>query len=245
MTFALLCTVAQGAWAEAVEYVYYTVNGDGITITKHTDGSADATVLTSSLISNNTEDRLYDGWYVLNSSSSYAERIVIYGDVKLILKDGCTLTAQQDIRINTDATLTIYAQSETVGTMGKLVAIETPHDKAAIGGNKNWEAGRLVIHGGEIEAKCNSGSKYAAGIGGGIGDGSGMKEITIYGGKVTVQGAQYGAGIGGGQNRGGWNTNTLHSSLQEGWYSLDGRRLAAKPTQRGICINNSNKVIIQ
>jgi len=123
--------------------------------------------------------------------------------------------------------------------------------------------------------KCNSGSKYAASIGGGYGDGSGMKEITIYGGKVTAQGAQYGAdigggknnnhpstiniyggtvnatggeygaGIGGGQNRGGWNTNTLHSSLQEGWYSLDGRRLAAKPTQRGIYINNGNKVIIQ
>ena len=200
LSVALLCMVAQGAWAEDVNYIYYTVNGDGKTITKHEDGSqAEYTVLTSKLISGNEEDRLYDGWYVLNSSFSYGERIVIYGDVKLILKDGCTLTAEQGIRINTDATLTIYAQSEVVGTMGKLVAIETHHDKAAIGGNKNWEAGQLFVHGGEIEADASEG-KYAAGIGGGYGDGSGMKEITIYGGKVTAEGAKYGAGIGGGKN---------------------------------------------
>ena len=201
MTLALLYAVAQGAWAQGVNYIYYTVNSDGKTITKHEDGTAsNPTVLTSKLISDNTEDRLYDGWYVLNSSFSYPERIVIYGDVKLILKDGCTLTAEQGIRINTDAKLTIYAQSEG-DNMGKLVAIETHHDKAAIGGNKNYEAGRLVIHGGEIEATCiKESSKYAAGIGGGYGDGSGMKEITIYGGKVTAQGAEGGAGIGGGKN---------------------------------------------
>ena len=202
MTIALLCMVAQGAWAEDVNYIYYTVNADGKTITKHTDGSrADPTVLTSKLLEDSNEDNLNSGWYVLNSSFSYGERIVISGDVHLILKDGCTLTAEQGIRINTDAKLSIYAQSETEGTMGKLVAIETHHDKAAIGGNKNWEAGRLFIHGGEIEATCiKESSKYAAGIGGGYGDGSGMKEITIYGGKVTAQGAEGGAGIGGGKN---------------------------------------------
>ena len=210
MTLALLCTLVQATWADNVSYIYYTVNGDGKTVTKHEDGTAnDPTVLTSGLISGNTEDRLYDGWYVLNSSFSYAERIVIYGDVKLILKDGCTLTAEQGIRINTDATLTIYAQSEGDG-MGKLVATEAHHDKAAIGGNKNYEAGRLVIHGGEIEAKCKDGSKYAAGIGGGYGDGSGMKEITIYGGKVTAKGAECGAGIGGGKNNNHPGTITIY-----------------------------------
>ena len=183
-----------------MSYIYYTVDGDGKTITKHEDGSQSTyTVLTSSVISNSNEDNLDDGWYVLNSSFEYGERIVISGDVKLILKDGCTLTAKQGIRINTEATVTIYAQSETVGTMGKLVAIETHHDKAAIGGNKDYRAGQLYIHGGEIEADASEG-KYAAGIGGGYGDGSGMKALTIYGGKVTAQGAKYGAGIGGGKN---------------------------------------------
>ena len=202
MTLTLLCALAQGAWAEDVNYIYYQVIDfqSNISLQKATGTAVNPTVLTSKLLEDSNEDNLDGGWYVLNSSFSYPERIVISGDVHLILKDGCTLTAEQGIRINTDATLSIYAQSETVGTMGKLVAIETHHDKAAIGGNKNYEAGKLYIHGGEIEAKCNDGSKYAAGIGGGYGDGSGMKEITIYGGKVTAIGAEYGAGIGGGKN---------------------------------------------
>ena len=174
------------------------VNND-VSLFKNKGTASNPTVLTSSLLKNSNEDNLDSGWYVLNSSFTYDERIVISGNVHLILKDGCTLTANQGICINTDATLSIYAQSEKVGTMGKLVATETHHDKAAIGGNKDYEAGRLFIHGGEIEADADDG-KYAAGIGGGYGDGSGMKAITIYSGKVTAQGARYGAGIGGGRN---------------------------------------------
>ena len=105
MTLTLLCALAQGAWADDVNYIYYTVNADGKTITKHTDGSqADPTVLTSTLLEKSNEDNLNTGWYVLNSTFSYGERIVISGDVHLILKDGYTLTAEQGIRINTDAT---------------------------------------------------------------------------------------------------------------------------------------------
>ena len=202
MTLTLLCALAQGAWAEDVNYIYYKAVdfGNHASLNKFNDTAHDPTVLTSKLLEDSSEDNLGTGWYVLNSTFSYGERIVISGDVHLILKDGCTLTAEQGIRINTDATLSIYAQSEEEATMGKLVAIETHHDKAAIGGNKNYQAGKLYIHGGNIEANCKSGSKYAAGIGGGYGDGSGMKEITIYGGKVTAIGAEYGAGIGGGKN---------------------------------------------
>ena len=245
LSVALLCMVVQGAWAENVKYIYYQVIDfqSNISLQKATGTAENPTALTSTLLEKSSEDNLGTGWYVLNSSFSYGERIVISGDVHLILKDGCTLTAEQGIRINTDAKLSIYAQSETVGTMGKLVAIETHHDKAAIGGNKNYRAGGLVIHGGEIEATCKDGSKYAAGIGGGYGDGSGMKEITIYGGDVTAQGAylgagigggknnnypgtitiyggtvratggEYGAGIGGGENRAGWDTNVYGGNI--------------------------------
>ena len=212
MTIALLCMVAKGAWAEDVNYIYYKAVdvGNQVSLNKFNGTASNPTELTSKLISDNEEDRLYDGWYVLNSSFTYGERIVIYGDVHLILKNGCTLTAEQGIRINTDATLSIYAQSEEETTMGKLVAIETHHDKAAIGGNKNYQAGKLFIHGGNIEATCKSGSKYAAGIGGGYGDGSGWKDITIYGGKVTAQGAYLGAGIGSGKNNKNSGTITIY-----------------------------------
>ena len=37
---------------------------------------------------------------------------------------------------------------------------------------------------------------------------------------------------------------TPHSSLQEGWYTLDGRRLSGKPTQKGIYVSNGRKVVI-
>ena len=37
----------------------------------------------------------------------------------------------------------------------------------------------------------------------------------------------------------------LHSSLNEGWYTLDGRRLQGKPTQKGVYIQNGKKVIIK
>ena len=244
ISLALLLTTLVSTWAEDVSYIYYTVNDDGKTITKHEDGSqVNPTVLTSTLLENSNEDNLDDGWYVLDSNLTYGERIVISGDVHLILKDGCTLTAKQGIRINTDATLSIYAQSVKEETMGKLVATETHHDKAAIGGNKNYRAGTLAIHGGEIEALCKDGSKYAAGIGGGYGDGSGMRLISIFGGKVTAQGAYlgagigggknnnfpghiniyggtvnatgggYGAGIGGGENRAGWDTNVYGGNI--------------------------------
>lgn len=37
---------------------------------------------------------------------------------------------------------------------------------------------------------------------------------------------------------------TLHSSFQ-GWYTLDGRQLSGKPTQKGLYVNNGKKVIIK
>ena len=202
------------------------VNND-VSLFKNKGTASNPTVLTSSLLKNSNEDNLDSGWYVLNSSFTYDERIVISGNVHLILKDGCTLTANQGIRINTDATLSIYAQSEKVGTMGKLVATETHHDKAAIGGNKDYEAGRLFIHGGEIEADADDG-KYAAGIGGGYGDGSGMKAITIYSGTVTANAGSYSAGIGGGWQRDG------------GYVRISGGTVTAENTGAGASIGGGD-----
>ncbi len=206
LSFALLLTTFTITWAEDVSYIYYRVIdfNSQFSLQKGTGTVSNPTVLTSTLLENSTEHNLDDGWYVLKTSFEYGERIVISGDVKLILCDGCTLTAQKGFRINTDATLSIYAQSEG-DRMGKLVTTAPDNDNAGIGGDKNFRAGLLYIHGGEIEA--TSAGKYAAGIGGGYGDGRGMKAITIYGGKVTATGGAGGAGIGGGANRGNWPVN--------------------------------------
>ena len=195
MTFALLCAFLQGALAQTVSYTYYTMNSDGKTVTKHTDGSqATYTTISSS------QRELRGGWYVVNKNVTIntKERLDCYGNVNIILKDGCTLTVPKGIRVSTDCTLNIYAQSEDEATMGGIHAEGGGEDWAAIGGHKNYRGGTLNIHGGNIyaEAKHNN----AAGIGGGNGDGSGMVAINIFGGKVEAHGKSSGAGIGGGQH---------------------------------------------
>lgn len=238
MTLALLCAVTQEAWAQAVNYIYYTVDNETQVATKHTDGLQETyTVLDAN------KYQLESGWYVVNSSFTYSYKLQINAnaDVKIILCDNTTLTAPRGIRVNTSATLTIYAQSEG-SIMGKLIARNDGiQDWAAIGGEKNDQAGIIRIHGGHIEAKSTN--KNGAGIGGGgDGENGGMKEITIYNGKITAEGAdngagigaaknnkkgtiniyggeitakggKYGAGIGGAQNRGGWDTNICGGTI--------------------------------
>ena len=38
---------------------------------------------------------------------------------------------------------------------------------------------------------------------------------------------------------------TLHSSLKEGWYTIDGRKLSGEPTAKGVYIHNGRKVIVK
>ena len=198
-------------------------------VTTSTETCSDFTVL------DKNSSRLSNGWYVVNNSFSFSNRVVIQGDnVNIILCDNKTLTAPHGIKVNSNAKLSIYVQSDG-GGMGKLVARTSVNDHAAIGGEKNDLAGTVRIHGGYIDAQASK--KLGAGIGGGYGDGSGMKEITIYGGTViakgvnngagigaaknnnyvgtiniyggtvTANGGKYAAGIGGAMNRRGWNTN--------------------------------------
>jgi hypothetical protein len=39
--------------------------------------------------------------------------------------------------------------------------------------------------------------------------------------------------------------STLHSSLKEAWYTLDGLRLSGKPTTKGVYINNGKKIVVK
>lgn len=41
------------------------------------------------------------------------------------------------------------------------------------------------------------------------------------------------------------NSISSNSKSLEAWYSLDGRRLEGKPSQRGIYVNNGRKVVIK
>ncbi|MBR6149850.1 MAG: chitobiase/beta-hexosaminidase C-terminal domain-containing protein [Lachnospiraceae bacterium] len=149
------------------------------------------------------QQTLKTGWYVVDGEISlegYGSRLVIEGDVNLILLDGSKLRAMRGINVTYENRLTIWAQSEGE-QMGQLVANaeESSELEAGIGSGEYIETGYITINGGKIEA---IGHKMAAGIGGGFMVTGG--HITINGGDITAKGGSLpeqgagGAGIGGG-----------------------------------------------
>ena len=132
------------------------------------------------------------GWYVVNSNITIDNRVTVSGDVHLILADGASLTAHDDINVAQGNSFTVYAQSAGAD-MGVLTAKNKGMDEAGIGGG-SWEnAGTITINGGNVTA---TGGSFAAGIGGGNKASGGT--ITINGGNITANGGSSGAGIGGG-----------------------------------------------
>ena len=132
----------------------------------------------------------HDGWYVLNADTKFGSRISVTGDVHLILKDGCTLTAYLGINVADDNSLTVYAQSNGTGAL--VASGRSGYGPAGIGGSRGGAGGKITINGGKVTATSDTG----AGIGGGSGGAGG--NITINGGTVTVTSESGGAGIGGG-----------------------------------------------
>ena len=138
------------------------------------------------------------GWYVVKDNVTISERITVNGNIRLLLLDGCTLTAPQGIAVEGSNSLSIYAQSDGDG-MGALVA-DGWIGNAAIGssvttGTTSVTCGNITIHGGNIKANTASKSDGAA-IGGGQGAASGT--VTIYGGVVEATSNDTSSGIGGG-----------------------------------------------
>ncbi|MCD7844482.1 MAG: carbohydrate-binding domain-containing protein, partial [Oscillospiraceae bacterium] len=139
------------------------------------------------------------GWYVVDSSVTFSSRITVSGTVYLILRDGCTLTAQLGIEVNEGNTLVIYGQSGGSGT----VKATTERGYAAIGGGEDYSAGTIIINGGTISATAYDalGTVLYTAVGIGAGQyGANCGTIIINGGTVTAQGHVDCAGIGGGDD---------------------------------------------
>ncbi len=135
-------------------------------------------------------------WYVLDGDIEAAGRIIANGTPDnpshLILRDNCTLTADEGIGVGGGRELHIYAQS---GNSGKIIAAGSGN-AAGIGGSYSRDnCGVLVIGGGDITARSN---EKGAGIGGGSGGDSG--NITILSGTINAVGGKRSAGIGAGYN---------------------------------------------
>ena len=202
LTFALLAgLLPTAALAAGDTYTYLDDKGQPQTCTT-------ATVVESSnkehieVDWSDTEGN--NGWYVVTGSVSISGRIVVTGEVHLILADSCTLNAQQGINVSTGNSLTIYGQSKGTGALtanvpaGELVA--------AIGGGYDplnsydgEDCGTVTINGGHVTA-TGAENGYGAGIGGGGGGdvgGAGGTFSTGTGGSAVIfaQGGENAAAI--------------------------------------------------
>ena len=129
---------------------------------------------------------LDSGWYVVTNAVTNDARIVVSGDVNLILADGAELVAKKGVNVavanNTTNSLTVWAQSDGEG-MGSLTAtqMDVSQYQSAIGGDAGQQGGTVVINGGRVSA-----TGLGAGIGGGdggfgaTGDGVGVSGFTDF-----------------------------------------------------------------
>jgi len=130
------------------------------------------------------------GWYVVYNDVEFTSSVTVSGDVKLVLRDGKTMTVATDsgaaVNVIGDNVFTVYGQS---GNTGRLAATTSTGIAAAIGGASSKAGGTVTINGGTVVATGG------VGIGGAYNSDGGM--VTINGGVVTAT-ASSGAGIGGG-----------------------------------------------
>ena len=147
-----------------------------------------------------TMTTLSTGWYVVYNNVTFNNKaLTVSGDVKIVLKDGRSMTAtgssgHAGIKLAAGNTLTIYGQS--AGT-GSLSATAGGYNSAGIGGDDGESAGTMIVYGGNV---TGASGKYAdaAGIGGGRAGNGGT--VIVQGGTVTATSGSNGAGIGGGDS---------------------------------------------
>ena len=135
--FILLLLLPVTALAATVENItYLDENG-----TQQT--AASATQVT------NSDTQWTDGWYVAQSNITIDGTVTISGNVHLILEDGCNLTVNGGILLQSDGNMYIYAQSTEKERMGSLTATGTDagFKEAGYDGTQT-----LTIAGGKISA---------------------------------------------------------------------------------------------
>ena len=227
--FALLCAVAQGAWAQRVV--------DLSTI------SSEYEVQDGDVLTGETRERLYivDGATVtfsnltLLSSGSYG--VGCRGDACIILAEGTMNTVKANqvaicMSCNPEKTLTIKGtgslHAESLG-YGAGIGCDT----GAFPNAPPFSSGNLVIESGNITAiGCYNYGNYFIRVyksGPGIGSfGSDDINITINGGNITATGGSNSAGIG------GYSTH-LHA-MHGGTITINGGTIVAKGGEEGAGI---------
>ncbi len=152
----------------------------GLGAVPYLDSTGTEQSCTTAILVSSDSTVLKDGWYLVRDSVSISDRIQVQGDVHLILKDGCSLTATSGISVCNGNGLTIYCQSQHTG---RLVAINPPEGGAAIGADPENGAGDITINGGNISATVKSQGGACIGQGGWGGEAG---SVTINGGHLNL-----------------------------------------------------------
>ena len=203
MTLALLCAVAQGAWAESVTFNVRSWDDKNSKVVT-TSTTKDATVLEGShpddwlMLGSSTDKN--DHYYVVRGNVKY-QTLNVFGKAHIILADDATLTLTGGLKVevgNNWGEVSIYSQSNG-DHEGRLVVTNSYMGAAGIGSSEGRNSGGIRIHGGNLDI---TGGKCGAAIGAGKRDSDNATTvrygIKIYGGTVVAQGGENGAGIGGG-----------------------------------------------
>ena len=141
-----------------------------------------------------------EGYYVLGSNVDISSRVNVQGNVTLILAGDNTLNCLKGIEVTKGNTLNIHNQSGSTGTLNATADSGDSGIGSSTTGSKVSEVGTIIIHGGNVTAKCHDGiESNITFIGSGIG---GIKRnysseriekvlgnegsTAIYGGEVTA-----------------------------------------------------------
>ena len=185
--------------AEVTVTAIFKYNPDTIKYKDRYEGSEETKTLTEDeymIFPNITGGTLTSGTYVVDRDITLNSRLIISGEVKIILVDNKTLNSPYGVTVTGSNTLYVYGQSQETG---KLIAGTAANaSSAAIGGGFEQDGGIMHFCSGTVEAKVDSNTSTGAAIGGGNNGNTG--NITIHGGNITANASAgtYGAGIGGG-----------------------------------------------
>ena len=234
LTIALVCMVAQRAWAESVTFNVRSWDDKNSKVVT-TSTTKDATVLEGwhpddwLMLGSSTDKN--DHYYVVRGNVKY-QTLNVFGKAHIILADGATLTCTGGLKVeedNNNAHLFIYSQSND-DSQGKLIVTNSYEGAAGIGSSSRMNSGTIEIHGGNLDV---TGGDYAAGIGAGRCTSFSIAKagkITVFGGTVKAQGGKRGAGIGSGSGHSS-GSNKLYSDGAE--FSLYGGTVTATGGELG------------
>ena len=180
---ALLCAVAQGAWAESVTFNVRSWDDNNKQVVTTTE-TKDATVLEGE----HPDDwvGLTNGYYLVKSDTEYEVLNIMGNDVHLILSGNATLACKH-VKLEGENKLHIHNIADD--NTGTLEVTNSRILRRAVGGNKTKSCVHHYLYGEYDEA---------AALGGG-GD-QNMGSLYVHGGAVSVLQSGRGAAIGGGIN---------------------------------------------